>query len=906
MSEPRDLVGLLACGCCADAPHTCELPHERPAKPALTERVGVYGSFLAGMISRITQWPIEAETRGDSPSERPLAARLTTRSLADPALAMMSGTAVVADVLTFYQLRAANEGFLRTAVERRSVLELARAIGYELSPGVSATAYLAFSMAEVPGVPRTARVPSGTQVQSMPSEDGELPQTFETSADFTAYRERNAVPLRTEAGQSVSSATTVIYTEPTQRLRRGDLLVVVEDGFAARVLSAELTEGNTRQRVVLSTSPADPADDYTSVDVPPVALAHHHDLIDELALTRANVESHLFSDPCSEEQFQAFLSMVSWDEEEVLTHIDALRDASIAPAGTLIRFNARTGFFGSQAPRYGALTDNPWSGSTWENLTIWKDPASSDLTTPDDYDTADVFLDREVDDIAEGSYALIRGGGDQELYEIDEVVTESRTGFGMSGKLTGLTFASGPDTPAFHFRRATAFVASEVVGLDTVPVNRNPLAGEVSLTLSRMIVGLQVGQPAIIVGLDPDTPTVERKEVVHIREIVHQGGFTTLTFEHELQNDYLRSSVAVQLNVATATHGERVDQVLGSGDASAVHQTFSLNRTPLTHVPSNSATGTESTLALRVNGVEWMEAASLYRLAPDAEQFVSRIADDGKVTVTTGDNLMGARLPTGIENVTATYRAGTGLAGMVGADSLTLLRTRPFGIQSVTNPLAAEGAQDPASIEDAKINAPLTVKTLDYIVSLQDYEDFAQAYAGIGKAQASTIWDGHEQLVFVTVASASGEEVGDDLRERLFDSIERARDPRKRVEVESYKRLHFTLHAGVHVDSRYLWADVEPRLRARLEDYFAFERRAFAQPVTTAEIAHVAHQEDGVVAVDIDVLARIHDSGAIIGPTLRNVLGARPARWDDLVQRARPAQLLVLHPSALQLWEIEA
>ena len=56
---------------------------------------------------------------------RPLAA-LTTRAPDDPAIALLDAWATVADVLTFYQERIANEGFLRTATERRSVLELAR------------------------------------------------------------------------------------------------------------------------------------------------------------------------------------------------------------------------------------------------------------------------------------------------------------------------------------------------------------------------------------------------------------------------------------------------------------------------------------------------------------------------------------------------------------------------------------------------------------------------------------------------------------------------------------------------------------------------------------------------------------------------------------------------------------
>ena len=71
---------------------------------------------------------------------------LTTRAPDDPAIALLDAWAVVGDVLSFYQERIANEGFLRTATERRSVLELARQIGYELNPGVAAATYLVWEV----------------------------------------------------------------------------------------------------------------------------------------------------------------------------------------------------------------------------------------------------------------------------------------------------------------------------------------------------------------------------------------------------------------------------------------------------------------------------------------------------------------------------------------------------------------------------------------------------------------------------------------------------------------------------------------------------------------------------------------------------------------------------------------
>ena len=59
---------------------------------------------------------------------------------------MLDAWAAVADVLTFYQERIANEGYLRTATERRSVLELARLVGYQPRPGVASSVYLAYTL----------------------------------------------------------------------------------------------------------------------------------------------------------------------------------------------------------------------------------------------------------------------------------------------------------------------------------------------------------------------------------------------------------------------------------------------------------------------------------------------------------------------------------------------------------------------------------------------------------------------------------------------------------------------------------------------------------------------------------------------------------------------------------------
>jgi hypothetical protein len=66
----------------------------------------------------------------------------TDRSEADFGVVMIELFAYMADILSYYQDRMANEAFLATAQERRSVIHHLRLIGYEMLPAAPATASL--------------------------------------------------------------------------------------------------------------------------------------------------------------------------------------------------------------------------------------------------------------------------------------------------------------------------------------------------------------------------------------------------------------------------------------------------------------------------------------------------------------------------------------------------------------------------------------------------------------------------------------------------------------------------------------------------------------------------------------------------------------------------------------------
>ena len=377
--------------------------------------------------------------------------------------------------------------------------------------------------------------------------------------------------------------------------------------------------------------------------------------------------------------------------------------------------------------------------------------------------------------------------------------------------------------------------------------------------------------------------------------------YTRVSLTSSLRYRYKRATVVVRGNVVHATHGETKDEVLGSGDAAVAWQRFTLKQAPRTWVSAPTPTGVATTLTVRVDGVAWPEVPREAQPGPRDEVVRVEARSDGKEQVVGGDGVRGARLTTGVENVTARYRIGLGAGGNVAAGLITSLVTRPLGVREVVNPLPASGGVDGDGRDETRARIPIAARGADRLVSVQDHADFALGFAGVQMASARMVPSPTgEPVVEVVIASDEGVpiEPDADLLRNLRAAFRGFGDPAVRVVVRLAEPFPLLLRAGLRIDPRYRFDDVAAAVQARLIADHGWRRRAPGQPAYLSPVIASMQAVAGVVDVDVDVF------GPLVDPTA--TLEAEDALLQRLEARWRGLQKLLATSSGLPTWRFPA
>ncbi len=307
-------------------------------------------------------------------------------------------------------------------------------------------------------------------------------------------------------------------------------------------------------------------------------------------------------------------------------------------------------------------------------------------------------------------------------------------------------------------------------------------------------------------------------------------------------------------NVAAASHGETQPlEALGHGDGAKAFQAFKLARPNLTYLQTAGSLEGTAALEIRVNGELWKETPSFFGRRGNERFYTARQNDNAETAIVFGDGTTGARLPSGAMNVTAVYRTGLGLQGLMKAGQLSIPLERPVGLRSVANPLSADGAADPETRDTAREAAPNSVKTFGRAVSLADFEAIATASGLAARAHVTWVWSELERAVHVTVAGPEGNTLSAASLGLLRGALDTARDPNRPLMLGNFVRVPIVISARLLRNPDFEADAMLDGARAKILALFAFDAMPLGAAVFSSEIYATLQSATGVVAADIDV-----------------------------------------------------
>lgn len=851
--------GPLATSCYCGSCPTCAGTGPRP--PVADPLQFAHGAIKRRLLGRIASVAI-----GDL---RPLE-RLGVRDDGDPAIALVDAVAGSLHVLAWNAARLSDDGSIRRTEDREALVDLTRLLGYEPRPALAATTTLAFTLDVHEGAPKQASVPQGSKFASVPGQD-EKPQVFETDAPLEARVAWNALkPVLAKAPPRIDVSTKeIVLAGASTSAKTGDLVLVYlqpqeapAKWLCARIVMIHREPNPDRRPPQARLELSSPVLLDAPVGLSGSAFADRVIVLGQRAAAFGATapDLKLMSDKVQDSQ------------KEDITPI-----AALVPNGPQVRLQP---------------ADPEWK-------TLVMDPAPTAVGGALD-------LDAVYADAAAGRVALFStrtGSPEPRIGLITEVAEGSRKDFGLAAKVTHIA-VQGIDLSGFNNRvRDTTITLETSQEMLLVPDADVELPDQATdHVLVQGIVEPPVGRRIVLTGEawtdGPAGRGAQISEVAILRAANPGIENTELVFERQIAGRFRSTTLRLLANAVAASHGETPSsgaEIIGSSDPAIPSPRFVLKGSPLAYVPAPNALGYAPALEVRAADRLYHEAPTLFGLASSDHAYTVRTGREGRSEIQ-----FAQRLPSGAHNVSALYRIGGGRAGNLAAGRVTTALGPVLGVGSVVNPVASEGASDAETLEDMRTSAPQSIRTLDRVVSLADFEAFASRYRGIGKALATELRIGMRSIVCLTIATTdlTSPAPGSDIVEALTSALKRATPPGRIVRVAGFTDLTAHLKVALAIDPARRRSDVEGAVRAALGEAFSRAARRFGAALHRSQVLAIVQGVEGVLAATLPIFVLPggppESDGRLLAPA--------PAIVDGVFT---PAGLLAVDPAAIEFGEMQ-
>jgi hypothetical protein len=801
-----------------------------PGRDTINYRVGDYVAFREALLRNR---PGEVELLNWRPGAQ-----------GDLAVQMVEWWAYLSDILTFYNERIANEDYLRTAILPESVQGLIRLLGYRPRPGIGATGTLAALMTGT----KPLTLPIGFQIQSKPG-PGKQPQIFELGAQ-TIVQKPDIIVADPPDNPSLigSDGNSVLVSGAITSIKAGAELLIVKKGWNASdsayaVIAVTGTapenspRGGANTRITVQSPGTLPATSSASKARAPIITGVVARATSVSAVSRFQTVSRTIVPLVKANQ--TLISGATLFQEAFGVGAFAGGARPKVPAST-----AGQSFLGQLA---GANASDYRLQRSNQSARLWQYFALSGVLIPGNNGTTIVHLDSITRQIHVGDWILFDGlkGTPSSVLAFVTSYTEAVFYVNPGGSPKDPATPPAPPPagpipiPITH--SVVGFRAVETIDSTNVDPallllryawqDAATLIGTPSTTLSGTRLSLRTPLPPsvlpmtdqeILIG-DANGNGADAAATASIGDPLTVGlsspnGPSDSAWAAALAAENLQAPLSVLFDLLKVSRGKTVaNEVLGSGNATiTTGQEFVLQKSPLTYLQSSDSTsgvGYKSTLQVWVDGVQWKEVPSFFAQVRDAHIFVTREDENNLTHVQFGDGVNGARLPSGVNNVVATYRYGSGAESPDPGTLTVILKSWP-GLKSILNPVPPGGGADPDPPQQIKQYAPQSVLTFGRAVSADDYQVIAAQAPGVARARSYWTWDDAQQRMLVKVY------VGDD--QNAVSSATRAlagaSDPNRPLRVIPAQPVPVTLSLTLVVDPAFVTDDVTKATIAALVD----------------------------------------------------------------------------------------
>lgn len=887
----------------------------RPALAHFNYRIGTYASIREYLLHEINH---AANLQ-----------RWTHREADDPAIALLESAAILGDILAFYQETYANEAFLRTAKWRESIADLVRLLGYRLSPAVGGKATFAFEIKKDEAV----TIPAGFPVKA-PLEEVENPAEFETVEEITAYPWLSRFNLfKPLEAPDITPATIEFYiTSPNQwlspvEIKVGDRLMIGEPdaGGASqpkKLINAEIAivdsiremhgarifkiKGNLKRGAGVAQLAAyklGRAFHHFGYNSPPTVTETENPITDKSEVTIKTV-------PVSRKVNQTFSDdLVAPDLISTNFPLDAEVQDLPNNVSVIIQANFRSP---ASSGKKSAFTDTSIQAVASQLQALEADleyyqadleffqPTASEFSVHSElFIMPELHYAETAPSVSFTNLQNLRDVYPTELVLVRSVakIKNAALAWGaMSATVSMLSLSESLETSVgatteMNIRDAIFHeVVSPLLIIREADRETNALTGshlnfygtaaEVeNLKDRRLMLEKTNGEVEILTVVS--VPAVFNADTLNFPQL-HQITLSDEVDYADFPNE--NPSITVYGNLADAEEGKtQPETALGSGDNTKIFQTFKLPKSPLTYHLQTANTPPETPeLEIYVGGRLWRQVETLFGHEAGEQIYIVREDEENNSWVQFGDGKTGAKLPTGIKNVTAIQRTGTGAFGALKADTKAQAGAKIKNLDKIQMPLAATGGAERESAENARNAAPGKIQSLGRLVSIGDFEAETAAIPGVALASAALKLSDYFPAIVITVLMETGRSGEITAVQETLNGYNAGRGANRfPVKVAAGERRDVRVSVQYALDSTFRADLVEPEIRRALgvnfgkasneEDQtglFSLRQRRFGKREYASSIEGAVQSVAGVLWARVTAFSALSDTGEALQPVV--------------------------------------